>query len=137
MVMVVLPAIRMDTGWKSNAGCSAMNDLQGIELFADMLWLERGLSKNTLDSYQSDLRQAAKWLEVEKHTGLIVAHREHLLAYLADLALCGHSARTSARRLSALRQFFQYALREGWIKEDPTLEIQAPRLGRPLPKTLT
>lgn len=114
-----------------------MNDLQGIELFAGMLWLERGLSKNTLDSYQSDLKHVAKWLEAEKCSGLIAATREQFLAYLADLALRGHSARTSARRLSSLRQFFQYALRENWISRDPTLEIQAPRLGRPLPKTLT
>ncbi len=114
-----------------------MNDLQGIELFTDMLWLERGLSRNTLDSYQSDLRHVAKWLGTTKQSGLVAVRRGQLLAYLAALALDGHSARTSARRLSALRQFFQYALRENWVAEDPTLDIQAPRLGRPLPKTLT
>ncbi|HID46602.1 MAG TPA: site-specific tyrosine recombinase XerD [Chromatiaceae bacterium] len=114
-----------------------MNDQQGIELFTDMLWMERGLSKNTLASYRSDLRHVARWLELEQHAGLISARREHLLAYLADLALRGQSVRTSARRLSALRQFFQYALRESWVAEDPTLEIQAPCIGRPLPKSLT
>ncbi|WP_457669300.1 site-specific tyrosine recombinase XerD [Thiolapillus sp.] len=114
-----------------------MNDEQGMALFTEMLWMERGLSKNTLSSYRSDLRHVAKWLEAEKQVSLLAARREHLLAYLADLALRGQSARTSARRLSALRQFYQYALRESWVSEDPTLEIQAPRLGRPLPKTLT
>lgn len=114
-----------------------MNDTQGIELFIDMLWLERGLSRNTLSSYQSDLRHASKWLSTRKQSRLLAANRAQLLAYLAALALDGHSARTSARRLSALRQFFQYALRESWVAEDPTLDIQAPRLGRPLPKTLT
>ncbi|WP_456406665.1 site-specific tyrosine recombinase XerD [Thiolapillus sp.] len=114
-----------------------MNDEQGLERFAEMLWLERGLSKNTLDSYQSDLKHVARWLAKEKRSGLLAATREQLLAYLACLAMQGNSARTSARRLSALRQFFQYALRESWISRDPTLEIQAPRLGRPLPKTLT
>ncbi|WP_456413250.1 site-specific tyrosine recombinase XerD [Thiolapillus sp.] len=114
-----------------------MNDAQGMQLFADMLWLERGLSKNTLDSYRSDLQHVAQWLAEQGHSGLIAARREQLLAYFADLALHGHSVRTSARRLSALRQFFQYALRENWVAEDPTLEIQAPRLGRSLPKALT
>ncbi len=114
-----------------------MNDAQGIQLFADMLWLERGLSKNTLDSYQSDLQHVAKWLAAEQHSELIAARRKQLLAYFADLVSRGHSARTSARRLSALRQFFQYALRENWIAEDPSLQIQAPRIGRSLPKTLT
>ncbi len=114
-----------------------MNDVQGMQLFADMLWLERGLSKNTLDSYQSDLQHVERWLAAEQRSGLIAARKEQLLAYFSDLSLRGHSARTSARRLSALRQFFQYALRENWIAEDPTLDIQAPRLGRSLPKALT
>ncbi len=114
-----------------------MNDEQSIELFADMLWLERGLSKNTLSSYRSDLRHVLSWLKKNTSGGLLEAGRQQLLDYLAQLALSGHSARTSARRLSALRQFYQYALREAWVGQDPSLDIQAPRLGRPLPKVLT
>jgi integrase/recombinase XerD len=114
-----------------------MNDEQGIELFTDMLWLERGLSKNTLSSYRSDLCHVLSWLKKNKKGGLLSTDRQQLLDYLAGLVTGGHSARTSARRLSALRQFFQYALRETWVDEDPSLDIQAPRLGRPLPKTLT
>ena len=114
-----------------------MNDEQAIALFADMLWLERGLSKNTLASYQSDLRKASQWLQKTQGVALVAAGQENLLSWLASLVSAGQSARTSARRLSALRQFFQYALREGWVAADPSLDIQAPRLGRPLPKTLT
>ncbi len=114
-----------------------MNDEQAIALFTDMLWLERGLSRNTLASYQSDLRKASKWLGQQHGTSLVQAGQEQLLAWLASLVAAGQSARTSARRLSALRQFFQHALREGWVAVDPSLDIQAPRLGRPLPKTLT
>ncbi|WP_456372452.1 site-specific tyrosine recombinase XerD [Thiolapillus sp.] len=114
-----------------------MNDEQAIALFTDMLWLERGLSRNTLASYQSDLRKASKWLGQQHGTSLVRAGQEQLLAWLASLVAAGQSARTSARRLSALRQFFQHALREGWVAVDPSLDIQAPRLGRPLPKTLT
>ena len=114
-----------------------MNDEQAIERFTEMLWLERGLSKNTLASYRSDLCHVGRWLAEEQQVHLLAANRESLLAYLAYLVVQGQSARTSARRLSALRQFYQYALRERWVAQDPTLEIQAPKLGRPLPKTLT
>ncbi|BAO44862.1 site-specific tyrosine recombinase XerD [Thiolapillus brandeum] len=114
-----------------------MNDEQAIASFTDMLWLERGLSRNTLASYQSDLRKASVWLQKNQGVSLVTAGQEDLLSWLASLVSAGQSARTSARRLSALRQFFQYALRENWVPVDPSLDIQAPRLGRPLPKTLT
>ncbi|RTZ75674.1 MAG: site-specific tyrosine recombinase XerD [Gammaproteobacteria bacterium] len=114
-----------------------MSDSEDIEHFADALWMERGLSRNSLSAYQSDLRHAARWLQEHERTSLRQARRQQLLAYLAALAQSGSSARTGARRLSALRQFFQHALREGWVEQDPTLEVAFPRLGRPLPKSLT
>lgn len=114
-----------------------MDNQAVIEQFADSLWMERGLARNTLSSYQYDLRNAAKWLQSEQDVPLVKADRADLLAYLGAVVSGGASARTSARRLSTLRQFFQHALRENWIAVDPTLEIEAPKLGRPLPKTLT
>jgi len=114
-----------------------MDNQAVIEQFADALWMERGLARNTLNSYQSDLRDAAKWLQSEQQVALLEANRSALLAYLGSVTSRGASARTGARRLSALRQFFQHALRENWVALDPTLEIEAPKLGRPLPKTLT
>ena len=114
-----------------------MNDEQVIELFADALWMERGLARNTLVSYQSDLRDVSHWLRKDRGQGLLQADRLSLLSYLAALASTGVSSRTSARRLSALRQFYQYAVRESWVNANPTQEIEAPRQGRPLPKTLT
>lgn len=114
-----------------------MTDNEAIEAFADALWMERGLSANTLSAYQSDLRHASGWLQDEQARSLLAAHCSHLLAYLTAVVGGGASARTSARRLSSLRQFYQHALREHWVEQDPTLEIQAPRLGRPLPKSLT
>jgi len=114
-----------------------MSDLEDIEAFADALWMERGLSPNSLAAYQSDLRHAAAWFR--KHEGIPLrgVTRAQLLRYLGALAQSGASARTSARRLSALRQFFRYAVREGWSVGDPTAEVASPRLGRPLPKSLT
>jgi integrase/recombinase XerD len=112
-------------------------DLAIIETFADALWMERGLSRNTLAAYQSDLRAVARWLHGEKGRELLQARREDLLDYLVLLSKRGRKSRSSARLLSCLRQFYQHALREGWTKSDPTARIDAPKLGRPLPKSLT
>ncbi|MGV6825416.1 MAG: site-specific tyrosine recombinase XerD [bacterium] len=108
-----------------------------IEQFADALWMERGLSENTLKSYQADLTAISGWLQKQHSRSLLTADKPDLLGYLANLARTGASHRTSARRLSAMRQFYQYAVREGLISSDPSSEISAPKLGRPLPKTLT
>jgi integrase/recombinase XerD len=116
---------------------SDMPDQAVIEQFADALWLERGLSANTLQAYQTDLRQLANWLRGRRSTHLLAAKRADLLAYLAELAGAGMTARTASRRLSTLRQFYRLALRENWIRIDPSGQIDAPRIGRPLPKSLT
>jgi integrase/recombinase XerD len=112
-------------------------DQQWIERFTDALWLERGLSRNTLAAYQTDLRKLAAWLQRDRSAGLLQARREDLLAYLAILIGQGRKPRSTARLLSCLRQFYQYGLREGWMTTDPSARIDAPKLGRPLPKSLT
>lgn len=112
------------------------DDLALIERFADALWMERGLSRNTLSSYQSDLRHCAAWLRADG-SELRRARRDRLLAYLAASVDAGVRPRTSARRLSTLRQFYRWALREHLIDQDPTAQIEAPRLGRPLPTSLS
>ena len=116
---------------------SPLPDSDVIEQFADALWMERGLSENSLKAYQSDLRKLAGWLHKERKLGLLQAQRVDLLEYLALLVHSGRKPRSSARALSSLRQFYQHALRQGWVEEDPSARIDAPRLGRPLPKTLT
>jgi integrase/recombinase XerD len=108
-----------------------------IERFADALWMERGLSANTLSAYQSDLRAFARWLLRERRRRLIEAQRIDLLDYLAVLSQQGRKPRSTARLLSCQRQFYQYLLRVGSIREDPSARVDAPKLGRPLPKTLT
>jgi integrase/recombinase XerD len=112
-------------------------DAAVIERFADALWMERGLSANTLAAYQSDLRAFAAWLERERGRGIEQAQRLDLLDYLTLLSRQGRKPRSSARLLSCLRQFYQHLLRQGVISDDPTARVEAPKLGRPLPKTLT
>ncbi|MEY6432470.1 site-specific tyrosine recombinase XerD [Thioalkalicoccus limnaeus] len=115
-----------------------MSDEQAlIEGFADLLWMERGLSANTLSAYQSDLRAFAVWLSHTHGRRLAAARRDDLLDYLKDLSIAGRKPRSVARRLSCLRQFYQHLLRQQVICEDPSAQVEAPRLGRPLPRTLT
>ena len=106
-----------------------------IDQFLDALWLERGLSENTLSAYRSDLYSYSGWLVSSASRDLLQSRPEDILAYLATLT--GKSSRTSARRLSSLRRFFQYLAREGRISHDPCARVAAPRIGRPLPKSLT
>ena len=113
-------------------------DTDLIEQFSDVLWMERGLSRNTLDAYQSDLHKFAQWLQIRRdRRRLLSVCREDLLEYLMLQYRAGKKPRSIARLLSCLRQFYQNALRRGLITTDPTTRIDAPRLGRPLPKTLT
>lgn len=106
--------------------------------FLDSLWLEKGLSNNTLESYGRDLRAFEAWLD-ESASGrkLEAVRREDLLRYLSDRLAAGIKARSTARSLSCLRSLYRYLLRENKINEDPTLQIDNPKLGRPLPATLS
>lgn len=105
-----------------------------IEAFIDALWMERGLSRNTLSAYRSDLRHFDAWLE-GRSVALLGATRIDVLDYLSDQATA--PPRTVARRLSTLRRFYRLKLRDGTLAEDPTSRVRSPRLGRRLPETLT
>lgn len=107
-----------------------------IDGFIDALWLEKGLSENTLSSYRRDLRQLAAWID-RKGRDLLQIQRQDLLQYLSDRLATGLGARSAARMLSSLRSFYRYQLREHRIHIDPTLSIDSPKLGRPLPDTLS
>jgi integrase/recombinase XerD len=107
-----------------------------IERFLDSLWLERGASRLTLDAYRGDLQGFAAHLAA-RAVPLATAGRADLLGYLAAPQQAGLAPRSLSRHLSALRGFYRYLVREGITPEDPTARIESPRLGRPLPKTLT
>jgi integrase/recombinase XerD len=111
-----------------------------IDVFIDALWLEDGLSDNTLSAYRRDLTGFSLWLKKNKHhqTGQIDnAERENIQFYLAYRVQSGASPRTAARLLSTLRRYYRYQIRDGKRKEDPTRDIDAPRIGRPLPESLS
>ena len=98
--------------------------------------MEKGLSQNTLDSYRRDLEAFAAFIQ-DKGKTLLKVSREDLLQYLSFRLTKGLKARSTARALSCLRSMYRYLLRENQIQEDPTLRVENPKLGRPLPDTLT
>ena len=107
-----------------------------VERFLDAIWMERGLSKNTLAAYRANLMALARWL-AQQTVSLVDASRSHLLDFIAWRVESGARPRSTARQLSSFRRFFRYLVREGKRSDDPTAKIQMPKIGRTLPKSLS
>ena len=105
-----------------------------IDNFIDELWLEKGLSRNTLTAYRNDIQTFSNWY---KGNSLLEVERVDLLDYLADRLKQGFSSRSTARSLSSLRAFYSHLTVRHNLKEDPTSRVESPKLGRSLPKTLS
>lgn len=101
-----------------------------------MMAAERGAATNTLDAYGRDLADFAGFM-ARRRTVVDAATADDVAAYVRGLSGAGLAPRTSARRLSALRQFFAFLFSEGVRTDDPTATIDAPRQPRPLPKYLS
>ena len=99
----------------------------------DMLWAERGASEHTRAAYGRDLRAFAQSCSGD----LLKADAAAVLDFLEAKQRAGQSARSSARALASLRSFYQYCLRQGWIREDPVALVENPKLPKPLPKSLS
>ena len=115
---------------------TSVSDQALIDRFLDRLWLEKGLSDNTLKAYRSDLEKFGDWAQSQAKPVMTV-RREDVLRYLSHRMDKGLKARSTARCLSCLRALYRYLLREKMLNYDPTLRIENPKLGRPLPETLT
>ena len=113
------------------------SDSSLIDEFCDALWLEDGLARNTLESYRRDLVQFGAWLGARDGKSLLAASHADLLGFLAHRVQRRAKATTASRELSSLKRFYRYVLRQGRISADPTLNIDSPKLPRPLPKSLT
>jgi integrase/recombinase XerD len=112
-----------------------VNRSRHIDTFLEMLAAERGASPNTREAYGRDLNDFAGFL-AERGIDVAAAGSTDIAAYMAALNERGMAPRTAARRRSALRQFHRFLLAEGIRADDPSTLIDAPRQGRPLPKTL-
>ncbi len=110
--------------------------LRQIEVFLDMMTVERGATANTLESYERDLLQFAGFMVTRKRAPED-ADQTHIRAYIKSLTGAGLAASTVARRVSAMRQFFRFLYAERVRDDDPTSTIDSPKQGRSLPKYLS
>ena len=109
---------------------------RSIDLFLDMMAAERGAARNTLDAYRRDLEDAARRLGAQG-VGLEDAQTADVEHLLAELASDGLSPATAARRLSALKRYYRFLLKEGLRADDPAKTLSGPKKPRPLPKVLS
>ena len=108
-----------------------------LDDFLQHLWLERGLSDNTRSAYRRDIQAFQQWLESHETASLNTASNDHLQQFLAWRVEKNYHSRSNARQLSSLRSFYRYLLKEGHIHTNITAGIEMPKLGKPLPKTMT
>jgi integrase/recombinase XerD len=107
-----------------------------IDGFIDHLWLEDGLSKNTLNSYRFDLELFSSWLTKNLKKNILDVSQADIQEYLS-FKFPTSKARSISRLLASLRRLFRYLLRENKVKTDPTLEILSPKTPKSLPKSLS
>ena len=107
-----------------------------IARFLDAVWMERGLSSNTLAAYRADLVALHRWLSERPQT-LAKCGRQELMDFIAARVKGGSRPRSTARQLSSFRRFFRWMVREGLVSEDPTAQIAMPKIGRSLPRSLS
>ncbi len=107
-----------------------------IDAFLEMMQAERGAGANTVSAYRHDMNMLDEYLTV-RHIDLLSASEKDLQSFLIFLSDSGDSARTQARRLSCIHEFYRFAYSEGWIKINPADYLQGPKLPASLPKYLS
>ena len=112
------------------------SSIAAIDTFVDAIWLEEGLSKNTLAAYRRDLTLYGKWL-AEQSRGLDDTAELDLRAYFAHRHTPGSKATSANRRLTVFKRYFRWALREKRIAADPTLKLQSAKQALRVPRSLT
>ncbi len=112
------------------------SDRQILDAFIDNIWIEKGLSQNTLDSYRSDLEQFSTWLE-KNNLNYIKTSKKEILSYLSFLFQKGLGSKTVARKLSSLKSFFRYLVFKSIIQNDPSSEVETPKLLKSIPKSIS
>ena len=107
-----------------------------LDAFIDNIWIEKGLSKNTLESYRSDLEQFSNWLKT-KDLSFSKTAKKDILSYLSFLFKSGLGSKTVARKLSSLKSFFRYLVFKSIIQIDPSNDIETPKLLKSIPKSIS
>ena len=110
---------------------------QLLEDFLYYLAVERGLSENTIVSYRRDLSGYLAFCRKARLRTLAKADRNTTLTFLYQQQMAGRAPATIARRLAALKSFYKYLIAENLVQEDPTVNLEFPKLARKLPRVLT
>ena len=110
-------------------------DLSNVTIFLETKAAEAGAAENTLAAYARDLKDISSWCSA-RSTSLKSLKREDIEKYLIDLSRKGLAPTTRARRLSTIKQFFQFCVEEGWRPDNPSLQIRGSGKTKKLPKTL-
>ncbi|MDA1077405.1 MAG: site-specific tyrosine recombinase XerD, partial [Proteobacteria bacterium] len=129
-----MAVVRQCCGRSATHRTESVRGMNGeIDHYVDEVWLERGLSENTLAAYRRDLKALSAWAAKP----LLDLTEADLLGYIAFRYRQGIQTRTAARWLSCVRGFYRHALVKGRIVEDPSAHLEAPKIGRPLPGSMS
>jgi len=113
-------------------------DSNMLDEFLDSVWLQDGLSRNTLQSYRSDLEKFSRWLAAHYSDTLLDVTQMHIQAFLAHLVNDEKAkASTTSRAVSSLKRFYRHQLLQNKVSVDPTFKIASTKLPRTLPQTLS
>lgn len=110
---------------------------ENLNDYLNYLSVERGLAKNTLESYERDLRQYLKYLNEKKHLSLNETTQATVIGYLLQLQAQGKATATLSRSLAAIKSYYHFLAREGKIERDPTINLDAPKQEKRLPRVLS
>jgi len=108
-----------------------------IDNFSNYLIVERGLAKNTLESYSRDLQKFINYLDKKGVQDLAQVSNLNVMSFLLELKSQGLSSRTTGRNLSVIRMFFRFLVGEDFLKADPTINIESPKISLHLPSVLS
>ena len=109
---------------------------QNLDAFIDTIWIEKGLSVNTLNSYKSDLEKYFQWLSINSLSFEEVS-RSEILLYLSFLFKSKLGSKSVARKLSSLRSFYKFLVVKNILSNDPCEKVETPKAIKSIPKTLT
>ena len=112
------------------------DERQNLDAFIDTIWIEKGLSVNTLNSYKSDLEKYFQWLSINSLSFKEVS-RSEILLYLSFLFKSKLGSKSVARKLSSLRSFYKFLVVKNILKSDPCEKVETPKVIKSIPKTLT
>lgn len=108
-----------------------------LQIYTNYLAVEKGLAKNTLESYRRDLSKFLLYLQKQKTTRLELVTRDLIIQFLGELKKGGSADSTISRCIASIRSFFNFLLQEGVIEENPALQLESPKIEKKLPRVMT